>query len=110
MGSSAPSPETLRVEIGRGLTGWVAEHNQAIILDDATADPRGIVMARSNRPESMLVVPMSYEDQVEGVIVVSKFGRKMFGPDDEMTLSIFAGAAAQAVVNATNLERVRRQQ
>ena len=53
---------------------------------------------------------MTYEDVVQGVLVVSKNGLDRFDADDETTLSIFAGYAAQALVNATNLGRLQRQQ
>ena len=58
----------------------------------------------------MLLVPMTYEDVVQGVLVVSKNGLDRFDNDDETTLSIFAGYAAQALVNATNQGRLQRQQ
>ena len=58
----------------------------------------------------MLVVPMSFEDQAHGVIVVSADGRDRFGPDDEATLTIFAGYAAQAIVNVEHLDQLNRQQ
>ncbi len=44
------------------------------------------------------------------MIVLAKLGRDRFTAEDELTLSIFAGHAAQAFVNADNAERVRRQQ
>ena len=58
----------------------------------------------------MLIVPMLFDGTVHGVIVVSKDGADRFDADDEMTLTIFAGYAAQALVNGTNMERLRRQQ
>ena len=58
----------------------------------------------------MLVVPMSFEDRAHGVIVVSADGRDRFGPDDEATLTIFAGYAAQAIVNFEHLDQLNRQQ
>ena len=58
----------------------------------------------------MLLVPMVYEEQVRGVIVVSARARTASTPDDETTLSIFAASAAQALINAANLERLHRQQ
>ena len=53
---------------------------------------------------------MIYEDVVHGLVVVSAFGRDRFDQDDETTLSIFAAWAAQAMVNAGNLDRLHRQQ
>jgi diguanylate cyclase (GGDEF)-like protein len=110
MGTSNPTAEQLRVPVGTGLTGWSAEHNRPLIIGDAQTDSRSVVVGRANGPESMLVVPMSFEDHVRGVIVLSRLGRDRFGPDDQTTLSIFAGYAAQALVNAERLEQLHRQQ
>jgi diguanylate cyclase (GGDEF)-like protein len=101
---------TLRVRIGEGLTGWVAQNNETIRLGDAAGDPRGVAVGQVAGPESMLVVPMSYEARVLGVIVVSKAGYDQFSEDDQRTLEIFAGYAAQAVVNAEAFGQVRSQQ
>ena len=110
MGRTDPEPELLRVRIGEGITGWVAEHGEPLLLADAHGDPRSLVVGETNGPESMLVVPMTYEDNVRGLVVVSRLGHDLFGPDDETTLSIFAGTAAQALVNAERLEQLRTQQ
>ncbi|MGZ8502057.1 MAG: GAF domain-containing protein, partial [Candidatus Limnocylindrales bacterium] len=110
MGVDTPDVAALRCRIGEGLTGWVAENNQALLIGDAENDPRGLVVGSVNGPESMLLVPMAYDDRVEGVIVLARLGRNRFTADHEATLSIFAGHAAQAFVNADNAERVRRQQ
>ncbi len=67
-------------------------------------------MRTNDGPESMLLVPMTFDGTVYGVIVVSKEGRDRFDADDETTLAIFAGYAAQALVNATSMERLREQQ
>ena len=109
-GSSNPSFDKLRMPIGNGLTGWVAEHNETILAPDADADPRSHRVHASAVPESLLVVPMSFENRAHGVIVVSAEGRDRFGPDDEATLTIFAGYAAQAIVNFEHLDQLNRQQ
>jgi diguanylate cyclase (GGDEF)-like protein len=100
----------LRVRVGEGLTGWVAEHNRTIRLGDAAADPRGRQVGESRGPESMLLVPMTWESRVLGIIVVSKVGPDAFSDDDQRTLEIFAGQAAQALMNAEAFGQVRRQQ
>ncbi|MES1239529.1 MAG: GAF domain-containing protein, partial [Chloroflexota bacterium] len=110
MGRTDPDPEMLRVRIGEGLTGWVAEHGVPIVLGDAHTDERSLVVGETHGPESMLVVPMVNEGHVHGVVVVSRLGRDRFEPSDELTMSIFAGAAAQALVNAERLEQLRLQQ
>src|SRR3954462_5263779 len=109
-GIGTPSAEMLRLRIGEGLTGWVALHNRSMRVGDAASDPRGRQVGEPRGPESMLLVPMTYESRVLGVIVLSKAGYDQFADDDERTLEIFAGYAAQALVNAGALGQVRRQQ
>jgi diguanylate cyclase (GGDEF)-like protein len=110
LGATDPEPSILRVAIGEGLTGWVAEHGETVRLGDAGADPRTVVVRSIGGPESMLIVPMLFDQTVHGVIVISKDGRDCFDADDETTLAIFAGYAAQAFVNGESLERLRLQQ
>jgi diguanylate cyclase (GGDEF)-like protein/excisionase family DNA binding protein len=109
-GNPNPDFEELRVRVGEGLTGWAAEHNQTIMTGNAGVDPRVVRVHPSTTLESMLIVPMSFEDLAHGVIVVSADGVDRFGPDDEATLTIFAGYAAQAIVNFEHLDQLNRQQ
>ncbi len=108
-GTDNPSPEMLRLAVGEGLTGWVALHNLTIRLGDAYADPRARHIGESRGSMSMMLVPMSYEERVLGVIVVSKSGYDRYSEDDQRTLEIFAGYAAQALVNAEAFAQVHRQ-
>ena len=108
--ATAEDIDRLRVRIGEGLTGWVAEHDQTIRLENAIEDPRTITLESKGEPASALLVPMTYEGLVYGVLVVSKDNRDQFDADDETTLTIFAGYAAHAIVNVTNMQRLQRQQ
>ncbi len=97
----------LRVEIGEGFTGWVAEHGEPLLVNDALDDERGkTIDGTDDVPESMLVVPMLYEGRALGVIVLSQLGFNRFTTDDLQTMSIFAGYAAQAMANATSYRQV----
>ena len=110
LGVSDPSAELLRVPIGTGLTGWVAAHNTAVRVADTRTEKRRLVVGPDAEPESMLVAPMTFDDVVRGVVVVSKKGVDRYVEDDLATLRIFAGFAAQALVNAENFGRLRVQQ
>jgi diguanylate cyclase (GGDEF)-like protein len=109
-GGTAPPLESLRIPVGQGLTGWVAEHGRAVRLGDAARDPRSDIAGNTDAPESMLIVPMLHQGVVQGVIVVTALGRDRFNADDEVTLTIFAASAVQAIVNAENVQRLNRQQ
>jgi len=105
------TPEQLGTTIGVGLTGWVAEHRQALLVHDASADPRAetIPGTETALDESMLLAPMLFEDQVLGVLVLSKLGLRQFTDDDLRLLEIYASFAAQAMANVDATERLRDQ-
>ena len=108
VGIASPPLEALASGPGETLPGWVAKRNEPLIIPDASVERRSIFRS-SFGPESLLLVPMSYGDSVQGVLVVSKQGVDQYGVDDEKALSIFARYAAQAMVNAHNIEELERQ-
>jgi diguanylate cyclase (GGDEF)-like protein/excisionase family DNA binding protein len=105
------TPEQLQVKFGEGITGWVAKHRIAQNLPDADADPRAntIPGTEEELDESMLLAPMIYEDQVLGVLVLSKLGLHQFRDDDLRLLVIYASFAAQAFANADATGLLRSQ-
>ena len=105
------TPEQLAVKFGQGITGWVAQHRVAQSLPDANADPRTSTIPGTDEDldESMLVAPMIFEDQVLGVLVLSKLGLHQFADDDLRLLVIYASFAAQAFANADATGLLRAQ-
>lgn len=103
--------ERLRVPVGEGsFTGWVAEHGEPLLINDALNDPRGhTIEGTDDIDESMLVVPMVFEGRSVGVVALSKLGNDQFSTDDLQTMTIFAGYAAQAIANASAYERLELQ-
>ena len=103
--------EQLRLRVGRGITGWVAQHGVAEYLPNASADPRAETMpgTEDDLDESMLLAPMRYNEHVIGVIVLSRLGLDRFSPDDLRYLEIYASMAAQAIVNADAASSCRAQ-
>jgi diguanylate cyclase (GGDEF)-like protein/excisionase family DNA binding protein len=103
------TPEQLRVGVGVGITGWVAANGVSQYLPDASNDPRAetIPGTEDDLDESMLLAPMTYDDRVLGVVVLSKLGLGQFSDDDLRLLDIYASFAAQAFVNADQTELLR---
>jgi diguanylate cyclase (GGDEF)-like protein len=98
--------DLLKCRLGEGFTGWVAEHGTPLLVHDANLDPRGAsIPGTDDVDESMLVVPMSYDGQVVGVITLSKLGLRQFDKDDERLLLILADQAATALESARLLAR-----
>ncbi|MGZ8501782.1 MAG: GAF domain-containing protein, partial [Candidatus Limnocylindrales bacterium] len=103
------TPEQLRISVGDGITGWVAANGVAQILPDAARDPRAetIPGTEDDLEESMLLAPMTFDDAVLGVLVLSKLGLDQFSQDDLRLLEIYASLAAQAFANADSTELLR---
>ncbi len=98
--------DLLRTRLGVGFTGWVGQHGEPLLVRDANDDPRGAsIPGTDDVDESMLVVPMRYDDAVVGVITLSKLGLDQFDGHDLRLLSILADQAATALESARNLAR-----
>jgi diguanylate cyclase (GGDEF)-like protein len=98
--------DLLRCRLGEGFTGWVALHGEPLLIDDANGDPRGATIAGTDDiDESMLVVPMRYDEATVGVITLSKLGLDGFEADDLRLLTILADHAATALETARLLTR-----
>ncbi len=96
----------LRCRLGEGFTGWVAQHGEPLLINDANSDPRGETIAGTEDiEESMLVVPMRHDAVTVGVITLSKLGLDGFDADDQRLLGILADHAATAVETARLLTR-----
>jgi diguanylate cyclase (GGDEF)-like protein len=108
VGIQSPPLQALSAGHGETLPAWVAKRNEPLIIADASVERRSIVRSTFG-PESLLLVPMSYGDDVQGVLVVSKEGVGKYGREDEQALSIFGRYAAQALVNAHNRKQLEMQ-
>jgi len=87
-----------------GMAWWVAQHGEAVRVDDVTGDERftgAIDKITGFKTKSILCVPVTLEDEIIGVIeVLNKIDGAGFTDDDERLLSVLASQAAVAVRNA----------
>ncbi len=96
--------EDLGLKVGEGISGWVAANGRPLLVPDASADPRGVrIPGTEEIEESMVIVPMRYDDRISGVITLSKLGLRQFDLADVRILSILADQAATAVESARAL-------
>lgn len=101
IGPKAQAVEKFRVPLGHGVAGIVALTGQAMAVSDVQSDPRhasDISQSVGYLPESLLCVPLFYEDQIIGVLeLLDKDGASSFGPRDIDHLGLFANLAAVAI-------------
>jgi diguanylate cyclase (GGDEF)-like protein len=100
----------LPTQVGRGITGWVAETGEPLLVGDAAKHEIGERIAgTADIEESLLAVPLRYGPRVTGVIVISKLGLEQFDADDLRLLEVMAGHASVALENARLYEAQRRE-
>ncbi|MFO1512528.1 MAG: GAF domain-containing protein [Verrucomicrobiota bacterium] len=97
--------ESLRLRIGEGLTGWVAQTGKAARVGDVTQDKRYVML----RPEvrSELAVPLEVNNEVRGVLNVDADRLDAFTEDDQELLESLAAQAASVIQNTWLYEQIR---
>jgi diguanylate cyclase (GGDEF)-like protein len=99
--------EGLAIDMGEGITGWVAETKQGALVGDTERHPKAVhIPGTTEADESMLAVPVIYEDKLMGVIVNVKVGLYQYTADHLRLLTILANQAAVSIANARLIERL----
>jgi diguanylate cyclase (GGDEF)-like protein len=95
------------VDVGEGIAGWVAESRRGAVLGDAEHHPKAAhVKGTTVIEESMLAVPVMFQDEVLAVIVVLKLGLNQYSLDQLRLLTILANQAAVSIANARLIDRL----
>lgn len=101
LGERAEDLKDVRVPLGHGIAGGVALSGQPMAVSDVQEDERWAAEIGERvgyTPESILCVPLFYEDAVIGVLeLLDKEGAPSFDEDDIRLLSLFANQAAIAI-------------
>ncbi len=101
----------IRLKSGQGIVGWVVEHGQAVIVADASRDPRfcsSVDALTGFKTRSVLCVPMFARGQVTGAIELINKREGPFLPSDQDFLTSMAGSLALAIENARLYKETRK--
>jgi GAF domain-containing protein len=106
LGSKAAEVRKFRVRLGHGIAGLVAVSGQPMAISDAKSDPRpaaDIAESVGYEPESILCVPLFYDEGVIGVLeLMDREGASSYSAKDMATLGLFAKQAAVAIEQSRN--------
>jgi sigma-B regulation protein RsbU (phosphoserine phosphatase) len=103
----------LIVPRGRGISGWVLEHGEPLLVPDAYADPRFYPEADKKtgfRTRSILCVPLKRDGREIGVLqVLNPVGRRAFDAIDLGAFEAYGNLAATAIEKLRTIDRQREQ-
>ena len=95
----------LKLRVGEGVTGWVAQNGKSARVGDVTQDKRYVSVRRDVRSE--LAVPLEVQGEVRGVINVDSDRVDAFSSDDQELLQELAIQAAKVIQNTWLYEQLR---
>ncbi|MGZ8845676.1 MAG: GAF domain-containing protein [Pyrinomonadaceae bacterium] len=97
----------IRVPLGAGFGGRVAQRKEPIIVDDIETADLHTPFLREHGVKCLLGVPLLIEGRVVGVIHVGRLVRRTFTEDDARLLELVAFRVALAIDNARLFEEER---
>jgi len=110
IGKGAQALKDIRIKVGQGIAGWVAENGQAVIVPDVSKDTRFFskVDERTKmETRSIVAVPVRFRDHCLGVIeLINSVGPEGFHDRDLALLEALADFAAIALENARHVQRI----
>lgn len=95
----------IRIPMGKGIVGWVAEHKKPLLVPDVRKDPRwfgGVDKKTKFVTRSILAVPLFAKGKIIGVAeVLNKRGNRKFNEDDKELFTALGNQIAVAIENAS---------
>ncbi|MCB1172063.1 MAG: sensor domain-containing diguanylate cyclase [Leptospiraceae bacterium] len=103
-GDKADEVLSIRLKIGEGIAGWVAQQGQSLLVADCQSDPRFSRKADDNsgfQTHTMMCAPLKVRGRIIGTVqVLNKENMQLFNEKDLAFFELLASQAAIAIENA----------
>ena len=110
VGEGSQALRDMRIKVGQGIAGWVAEQCKAVIVPDVSQDTRFFSKADERtkmETRSIVAVPVMFRENCLGVIeLINCVGPGGFGQRELKLLEALADFAAIAIENARHVKRI----
>lgn len=111
LGEKREQIKQIRVKIGEGIAGHVAQTGLPLIINDVSKDYRFTAKFDDStqfKTKNILCVPLKVKDKVIGVMeAINQKEKGYFNMDNQYVLEIFASQAAVAINNAQLFKKLR---
>src|SRR5713101_2225401 len=110
VGKGAQALKDIRIKVGQGIAGWVAQHGEKVIVPDVSKDTRFFSKVDEKtmmETQSIVAIPVRFRDRCLGVIeLINCMGPDGFQGRDLALLEALADFAAIALENARHVQRI----
>jgi nitrate/nitrite-specific signal transduction histidine kinase len=97
-----------RIAVGQGISGWVAQTGEPLLVPDVSEDPRYLMLPDSAETRSELAVPLRAKSKVIGVLDVQSNQLSAFDESDLVVLQSLADLTAIALEEARLFDAEQR--
>jgi diguanylate cyclase (GGDEF)-like protein len=112
LGDKGEQIKEMRLTMGQGVAGWVAQHQQPVIVPDVSADQRffkGMDNKTGFQTRSIIATPLISRGRLIGVFeIINKLGDRPFDEKDLGLLQTLTDHAAIAIENARLYEKAQQ--
>ena len=110
LGEKGDKVKEIRLKMGEGIAGWVAECGEPLLINDVKKDPRFYKSADKKTDfvtRNMICVPVKVKDKVIGVLQAINRKEYIFTDGDLKLFQLFSNQVAIALDNARLYEEIR---
>ncbi len=112
-GPHAKALRQQRIPLDEGIGGWVAQHGQPVIANNARTDPRfsnRVDVRTGFLTQSIAAVPLKIKGRIIGVLeVLNKYASSGFDHEDIQLMNAIASQVAIAIENSRLYQNVKRE-
>jgi diguanylate cyclase (GGDEF)-like protein len=109
-GKGSEALKDVRIKVGQGIAGWVAQSGEPVVVADTSKDSRFFSQVDEKtkfETRSVVAVPVRFREQCLGVIeLINCIGPEGFSQRDLALLEALADYAAIAIENARHVQRI----
>lgn len=110
VGKASQALRDVRIKMGQGIAGWVAQHGETVVVPDTSKDTRffsKVDEKTKTETQSIVAVPVRFRDTCLGVIeLINCVGPEGFDPRDLKLLEALSDFAAIALENARHVKKI----
>jgi len=110
VGKASQALRDVRIGMGQGIAGWVAQHGETVVVPDTSKDTRffsKVDEKTKTETQSIVAVPVRFRDTCLGVIeLINCVGPDGFDPRDLKLLEALSDFAAIALENARHVKKI----
>jgi len=110
VGKASQALRDVRIKMGQGIAGWVAQHGETVVVPDTRKDTRFFAKVdekTKTETQSIVAVPVRFRDTCLGVIeLINCVGPEGFDPRDLKLLEALSDFAAIALENARHVKKI----